>query len=72
MLRPGAKLAVEAPDGARVLLVGGNALPGERYIEWNFIASSKARIERAKDDWRNDRFPKIPGDDKERIPLPGG
>ncbi len=71
VLRPGAKLAVEAPDGARLLLVGGSALTGERYIEWNFIASSKARIERAKDDWRNDRFPKIPGDDKERIPLPG-
>jgi redox-sensitive bicupin YhaK (pirin superfamily) len=54
----------------RLVLLGGTPLEAPRYIEWNFVSSSKARIERAKDDWRQGRFPKVPGDDKEFIPLP--
>ena len=52
------------------MLLGGVPLDGERFIEWNFVSSSKARIERAKDDWRSGRFPRVPGDEVEFIPLP--
>ncbi|HEY8079767.1 MAG TPA: pirin-like C-terminal cupin domain-containing protein, partial [Labilithrix sp.] len=52
--------------------VGGARLDGERHIDWNFVSSSKERIEKAKADWRaqNDRFAKVPGDDREYVPLP--
>jgi redox-sensitive bicupin YhaK (pirin superfamily) len=70
ILRPGAKVMIEADEPTRLMMVGGAKLDGSRHIFWNFVSSSKDRIEKAKDDWRNDRFPKIPGDDKERIPLP--
>lgn len=63
----GVELASET--GARVMLVGGDSL-GERHMYWNFVSDSLARIEQAKDDWRAQRFPPVPGDD-ERIPLPG-
>jgi len=61
---------VQAEDPARVMLVGGAPLDGERFIWWNFVSSSQERIERAKDDWRSGRFGKVPGDEKEFIPLP--
>lgn len=55
---------------AKCMLIGGDRLDGERFIEWNFVSSSKERIEQAKADWAAQRFPKIPGDDQEYIPLP--
>lgn len=55
-----------------VMLIGGAPIDGPRHIYWNFISSSKERIERAKDDWRSGRFPKVPGDEIEFIPLPEG
>jgi redox-sensitive bicupin YhaK (pirin superfamily) len=70
VLRPGAEVTVEAEGPSRLMLVGGAPLDGDRHIWWNFVSSSKERIERAKDDWRNGRFGKVPGDDKEWIPLP--
>jgi redox-sensitive bicupin YhaK (pirin superfamily) len=67
----GAKVAVRAPAGpARVMLLGGAPLDGPRHIDWNFVSSSKERIEKAKGDWRERRFPKVPGDEVEWIPLP--
>ena len=57
---------------ARVMLLGGAPLDGPRHIWWNFVSSSKDRIEQAKNDWRAGRFGTIPGDDKEFIPLPDG
>jgi redox-sensitive bicupin YhaK (pirin superfamily) len=57
-------------SGAHVMLLGGDALDGERHIWWNFVASSPARIERAKADWKAGRFGRIPGDEAEFIPLP--
>jgi hypothetical protein len=39
-------------------------------VWWNFVSSSRERIERAKDDWREMRFPRVPGDEIEFIPLP--
>jgi redox-sensitive bicupin YhaK (pirin superfamily) len=65
-----AEVTVQAPGPARVMLLGGAPLDGERHIWWNFVSSTKERIERAKDDWRSGRFGKVPGDEKEFIPLP--
>ena len=75
---PGAMLMLEGDEvvtlyadaPARVMLLGGAPLDGERHIWWNFVSSSKERIERAKQDWKNGKFGLIPGDDKEFIPLP--
>jgi redox-sensitive bicupin YhaK (pirin superfamily) len=61
---------VTAVDAARIMLLGGAPLDGERHIFWNFVSSSKERIEQAKEDWRNRRFPSVPEDDTEFIPLP--
>ncbi len=71
LLNPGAVATLAAETPARLMLIGGAALAGARHIEWNFVSSSRERIERAKADWRERRFPTVPGDDKERIPLPG-
>jgi hypothetical protein len=60
---------VRALGSARVMLLGGAPLEGRREIWWNFVSSSTERIERAKLDWREDRFAAVPGD-AERIPLP--
>lgn len=59
--------ALETP--ARILLFGGAPLPGRRHINWNFVSSREERIEQARDDWRHQRFPSIPGE-SEWIPLP--
>jgi redox-sensitive bicupin YhaK (pirin superfamily) len=58
-----------AVQPAIVMLLGGEPI-GERFIEWNFVSSSRARIEQAKADWRAQRM-KLPiGDDSEFVPLP--
>jgi redox-sensitive bicupin YhaK (pirin superfamily) len=59
-----------ARTATRALLLGGAPL-GPRLIEWNFVASSRERIERARDAWRARQFPVIPSDDQEFIPWPG-
>ena len=64
----GAPLEIRAGDDSRVMIIGGKSL-GERHIWWNFVSSSRGRIEQAKDDWRSGRFDPVPGDD-EFIPLP--
>lgn len=69
VLRPGAEARLTAPVPARLMLLGGAPLEGERHVSWNFVSSSPARIERAKDDWRAGRFAPVPGD-PEHIPLP--
>jgi len=70
LFAPGAPATLRAVSDARVALVGGAAIDGERHIFWNFVSSSQARIEQAKRDWREGRFPKVPGDEQEFIPLP--
>ncbi len=72
VLDPGARATVRADEDARVMLLGGAPLDGERHIYWNFVASDKERIEAAKRDWKEGRFPKVPGDEREFIPLPDG
>lgn len=69
ILTPGQEYQVLAEDASRVMLLGGAPLDAPRTMFWNFVSSRKDRIEQAKADWQNDRFPKVPGDD-ERIPLP--
>ena len=59
---------LQAAADSHVMVIGGADL-GERHIWWNFVSSSKQRIEQASDDWRNMRFDLVPGDD-EFIPLP--
>ena len=70
MFALGAEVVVRATSAARIVLIGGAALDGERHIDWNFVSSSKERLVRAREDWRQGRFPKVPGDDVEFIPLP--
>ncbi|NDH61494.1 MAG: hypothetical protein EBY18_07530, partial [Alphaproteobacteria bacterium] len=60
---------VAGADGAKLMLLGGAAMDGPRHIWWNFVSSSKERIEKAKADWKEGRFAKVPGD-PEFIPLP--
>jgi redox-sensitive bicupin YhaK (pirin superfamily) len=61
---------VQAEAPSRVMLIGGAPLDGPRTIWWNFVSSSRERIEKAKADWREGRFPRVPGDEAEIIPLP--
>lgn len=60
---------VAGVQGAKLMLLGGAPIDGPRHIWWNFVSSSKERIEQAKADWRDGRFAKVPGD-REFIPLP--
>ena len=69
VLNPDADIDVTASSGTRFMLLGGDPIDGERHIWWNFVSSSKERIEHAKDDWKSGRFGTIDGDD-EFIPLP--
>src|SRR4051794_30930145 len=71
LFRAGDRLALRSgPDGARLLLLGGAAMDGPRFIFWNFVSSSRERIEQAKADWKAGHFGKVPGDEHEFIPLP--
>lgn len=60
---------ITATKPSRIALIGGAAI-GKRYMEWNFVSSRKERLEQAKQDWQQGRFPKVPGDEKEFIPYP--
>ena len=76
VFRPGDRISVKAGDaGARLMLLGGATMDGERHIWWNFVASSKDRIDAAKEawragDWAHGRFRLPPADDGEFIPAP--
>jgi redox-sensitive bicupin YhaK (pirin superfamily) len=70
VFRAGASGVLRAATAARVALLGGAPLDGERQIWWNFVSSSKERIEQAKRDWKERRFPTVPGDEVEFVPLP--
>jgi hypothetical protein len=70
ILRPGHQPRLSSATGGRLMLMGGQAFTTRRYVFWNFVSSSRDRINQAKDDWKALRFALIPGDDKEYIPLP--
>lgn len=67
---PGQEVVLQAVGGpARVMLCGGEPMDGPRFLWWNFVSSSRERIEQAKADWLQQRFPAVP-DETEFIPLP--
>lgn len=76
LLDPGVPATLLAgPTGARVMLLGGEPV-GPRFLDWNFVASTRERLEQARadwagEDWTGGRFRLPPGDDHEWIPLPG-
>ena len=69
VLKPGKGITLSAADSAatRLMLLGGEPMDGPRYINWNFVSSSRERIEQARQDWKNQRFAKVP-DESEFIP----
>ncbi len=73
---PGSPAVFEAVDDTHAMLLGGSPV-GQRFIYWNFVSSSAERLESVKREWAegpgsrpSGRFPRIPGDDAEFIPLP--
>ncbi|NNK96999.1 MAG: pirin family protein [Desulfobacterales bacterium] len=70
VLRPGCEVIVEALDEVHMMLLGGAAMDGIRYIWWNFVSSSIDHIKNAADEWKSGKFATVPGDEKEFIPLP--
>ncbi len=70
VLRAGDPITIVATKVSRIMLLGGEPMDGPRHIWWNFVSSSKERIEQARQDWRQARFDIVPGDAEEFIPLP--
>jgi redox-sensitive bicupin YhaK (pirin superfamily) len=69
VLADNAPATIVAPEGARYVIAGGAKLDGPRFMFWNFVSSSRERIEQAKADWTAQRMGQIPGE-TEFIPLP--
>ncbi len=65
----GTAVRIESTTAARIMVFGGATMDGERQISWNFVASSRDMIDEARTRWREQRFPKVPGE-TEFIPLP--
>jgi redox-sensitive bicupin YhaK (pirin superfamily) len=70
VLAPGQAMTLAASTEARVMLLGGEAFKTPRHAWWNFVSSSRDRINLAKADWKGGKFPLVPGDDQEFIPIP--
>src|SRR5262249_19592245 len=70
VFRPGEAVAITARTAAKLILLGGATMDGPRHIWWNFVSSSRDRIDAAKNDWKLGRFDKVFGDEEEFIPLP--
>ncbi|MFC1681509.1 pirin family protein [Pseudomonadota bacterium] len=69
VLRHGSPVSLQTKAPARVMIIGGDPHPEKRHIWWNFVSTSAGRIDRARRDWKEGRFPKVPGEN-EFIPLP--
>jgi redox-sensitive bicupin YhaK (pirin superfamily) len=70
VLAPGDAMRLASERGGQVMLLGGAAIGSPRHVWWNFVSSSRERINQAKDDWQQGRFPTVPGDADEFIPIP--
>jgi len=70
VLAPGAAMQLSSTSGGKVMLLGGEAFATKRHVWWNFVSSDRERINQAKRDWSEGRFPIVPGDAEEFIPLP--
>jgi redox-sensitive bicupin YhaK (pirin superfamily) len=62
--------ALEALTDSRFVFFGGEKWEKQPHLHWNFVSFDKDRLTRARADWENDKFPSIPDDNEERIPLP--
>lgn len=69
VFRSGERVEWESTTDVHCVCLGGESLPGERFIYWNFVSSSRERIEKAKADWKEQRFPQVPGETS-FVPLP--
>jgi redox-sensitive bicupin YhaK (pirin superfamily) len=70
VLAPGHRATLKASSPSRAMLLGGEAFATRRHVYWNFVSSSKDRLQQAKEDWIKRRFPLVPGDEQEFIPFP--
>lgn len=70
VLAPGETMTLSGETPSRVMLLGGEAFATKRHVWWNFVSSSRDRINQAKEDWKARRFPLVPGDEEEFIPIP--
>ena len=70
VLAPGQAMTLKADTPSRIMLLGGEAFATHRHVWWNFVSSSRDRINQAKEDWKARRFPLVPGDEEEFIPIP--
>lgn len=70
VLQPGQAMTLRAESDCRVMLLGGEAFKTPRHVWWNFVSSSRDRINQAKSDWKNRLFDTIQGDSEEYIPVP--
>jgi redox-sensitive bicupin YhaK (pirin superfamily) len=70
VLAPGYLPLLTSINGARLMLCGGAPMDGERHVWWNFVSSSRDRINEAKRAWRAGEFTLPPDDHDEFIPLP--
>ena len=61
VLEPGSEPVLRSATGARIVMIGGAPL-GHRFMVWNFVSSRRERIDQAKKDWSEGRFPKVPGE----------
>ena len=71
VLEPGRDASVTATEAATVMVLGGDPI-GERFMLWNFVSSSKDRIEQAREDWKHGRMKLPDADDEEFTPFPEG
>jgi redox-sensitive bicupin YhaK (pirin superfamily) len=70
ILAPGVAMTLTAAKPSRLMLLGGEAFATPRHVWWNFVSSSRDRINEAKRDWQAGKFPLVPGDEHEFIPIP--
>jgi redox-sensitive bicupin YhaK (pirin superfamily) len=70
VLQPGQNVTIKAQTDVDIIVLGGAAMDGPRYIWWNYVSSSIERIKAAAEQWKAGGFDIVPGDDKEFIPLP--
>lgn len=70
ILKPNVAMTLRATSDCRVMLLGGEAFASPRHVWWNFVSSSRDRINQAKQDWKAGRFATVPGDAEEYIPIP--
>lgn len=69
VFKRGETIDVAARKNSRLAFFGGEPFPEQRFIDWNFVASSRDKIEAAKKRWAEQGFPRVPGE-TEFVPLP--